>query len=154
MNRFTLIAGALTLASLSCPVRADDAAARPIAIENAWARATPAGARTGAAYLTIENRGAEADRLTAASSPAAEKVEVHEMSMTGGIMRMRAVAGGLAVPAHGSVTLKPGGYHLMLTGLKHPLKAGETLAVTLTFAKAGAVAVSAPIRPIGGTGAR
>lgn len=110
-----------------------------ISISHPWSRPAPPGAITGAGYVTITNTGAVADRLLGGASPAADKVEVHEMSMTGGVMRMRPVAGGLAIEPGKTVTLEPGGYHLMLIGLKRPLKVGESVAVALRFQKAGVV---------------
>jgi periplasmic copper chaperone A len=125
--------------------------ASTIAVEQPWARATPAGAITGAAYMTLANKSQTADRLTAASSDVAAKVQIHEMAVVNGIMQMRPLADGLAVPAGGSVTLKPGGYHVMLIGLKKPLVAGETLPLTLTFANAGNISVTVPIKAMGAT---
>jgi len=116
-----------------------------IRIENPWSRATPAGATNGAVYLTVENASDGEDRLTGASSDLAARTEIHEMNMANGVMKMREVADGLAVPGHGAVTLRPGGYHVMLIGLKNPLRAGETVALTLDFANAGKIGVSAPV---------
>lgn len=96
--------------------------------------------KTGAAYLTIENRGREADRLTGVASPAAASAELHEMKMDGTIMRMRQLPG-IDLPAGGKVALQSGGYHIMLIGLKAPLKEGDKFPLTLTFAKAGTVEV-------------
>jgi periplasmic copper chaperone A len=120
-------------------------------VEQPWARATPAGAPTGAVYMTLANKSNAADRLTAASSDVAAKVQIHEMSVVKGVMQMRQLADGLAIPAGASVTLKPGSYHVMLIGLKKPLVAGETLPLTLTFAKAGNISVTVPIKPVGAT---
>jgi periplasmic copper chaperone A len=117
-----------------------------IAVEDPWARATPAGAMTGAVYMTLHNKSAGPDRFTAASSDIAGKVQIHEMAVVNGVMEMRQLADGLPLPAAGSVTLKPGGYHVMLIGLKQQLIAGETFPLTLTFAKAGAISVTIPIR--------
>jgi copper(I)-binding protein len=120
-----------------------------IMIEQPWSPATPRGAPTAAAYMTIMNHGASADTLTGGSSPAG-KLELHEMSMTNGIMSMRPVAGGLPIPAGGTVTLNPQGkYHFMLTGLKAPLSEGERVPAVLTFAKAGAVKIELAVAPIG-----
>ena len=105
-----------------------------IAIEQPWARATPAGARTGAIYMTVANKANTADRLTGASSDVAAKVQIHEMAVVNGVMQMRQLVNGLSIPAGGSVTLKPGSYHVMLIGLKKALTAGETVPLTLTFA--------------------
>lgn len=127
--------------------------AGPIMIDQPWARATPPGAQTAAAYLTIMNHGTEDDVLVAASSPQADRVEFHETTMTGGVMRMRPATRGLAVPAHGTIELKPdGGYHLMLGGLKAPLRSGTMLPVTLRFAKAGPIDVVFAVEPIGARG--
>jgi periplasmic copper chaperone A len=122
-----------------------------ITIEQPWARATPAGAMTGAVYMTLANKTATMDRLIAASSDVASKAQVHEMAVVNGIMQMRELADGLAIPAGGSVALKPGGYHVMLIGLKKQLIAGQTLPLTLTFAKAGDISITVPIQAVGAT---
>lgn len=122
-----------------------------ISVEQVWARATPAGAATGAVYMTLANKSDTADRLTAASSDVASKVQIHEMAVVKGIMQMKELADGLPIPAGGSVTLKPGGYHVMLIGLKKRLIAGQTLPLTLTFAKAGTMSITIPIQAIGAT---
>ena len=93
-----------------------------LVIDHAWARATPAGAKVGGGYLTIENKGATPDKLVGGSTRAAGKVEVHETAMNNGVATMRPVKDGLSIPAGQSVTLAPGGYHLMMTDLKGPLK--------------------------------
>ncbi len=125
----------------------------PVAIEQPWARATPPGAQTAAAYLKIVNHGAEEDVLIGASTPEAARVEFHETTMTGGVMRMRPATRGIAVPAHGTIELNPnGGYHIMLSGLKAPLKSGTMLPVTLRFAKAGSIEVVFAVEPIGARG--
>ena len=120
-----------------------------IQVEQPWARATPAGASTGAVYLTITNKSQEMDRMLSASSDVADKLQIHEMKVVNGIMEMREVPSGLPVPAKGSVVLKPGGFHVMLIGLKKPLKAGETIPLTLDFEKAGKVSITVPIRAMG-----
>ena len=124
-------------------------AASDLVVTDPVSRATPAGAPTGIGYMTIANTGAVADRLVSASSPLADHVEIHEMSVAKGIMTMHPVPGGLAVPAHGSVTLKPGSYHLMLIGPKQPFKAGDTIPVTLTFEHAGSERVDLAVKPMG-----
>ncbi len=120
-----------------------------IQVEQPWARATPAGASTGAVYLTINNKSHDADRLTGASSDIADKLQIHEMKVVSGTMQMREVPDGLPVPAGGTVVLKPGSFHVMLIGLKKPLKAGETLPLTLSFEKAGKISLTVPIRAMG-----
>jgi periplasmic copper chaperone A len=104
-----------------------------------WAAVTPTGAKVGAGYLTIANPG-EADKLLGAASPRAKKVEVHEMKMEGAMMSMRPVES-LDVPAGATITLAPGGYHLMFIDIDAPFVEGQTIPVTLTFEKAGAVDV-------------
>jgi periplasmic copper chaperone A len=121
-----------------------------IVIEKPFSRATPGGAQVGAGYFTIINKGAVADRLVSASSPAAGQVQIHEMSMQDNVMKMRELASGLPVGAGKTVALSPGGYHLMLMGLKSPLKAGDKVPVTLTFEKAGKVEVTLDVQAIGG----
>jgi copper(I)-binding protein len=120
-----------------------------IQIDKPWARATPGGATTGAAYMTIDNKSNIADRLIGASSNVAKTLQIHEMKVVNGIMKMREIAGGLAVPAGGSVTLKPGGYHVMLIGLNKPLKQGDKFPLTLVFEKAGKVSIEIPVEAVG-----
>jgi len=103
-------------------------------VRHAWSRPAIAG-HTGVVYLTITDHGA-GDRLTGVNSAAAEKTELHETTNDHGVMKMRPVAS-LPIPANGTVVLKPGGYHIMLVRLKHALKPGDSVPVTLTFAKAG-----------------
>ena len=119
-----------------------------ISIEAPWSRATPGGAKVAAGYLTIKNAGASSDRLVSATADIAETTEIHQMSMTGGMMKMRQVIDGVVVAAGGTVALA-NAYHLMFLGLKKPLKEGETFSGTLTFEKAGSVAVSFAVRGVG-----
>jgi len=129
------------------------AAAAAIVIKDAWIRTPPPGAPTAAGYATLTNHGISSDRLTGAHSAAAT-ITLHQMSMTGGIMRMRPVTGGLPIGASASVSLAPNGYHLMLTNLKRPLKAGEHVRIVLDFQRAGPVAAEFTVRDAapGGTG--
>lgn len=120
-----------------------------LVIEAPWARATPGGAQVGGAYLKITNTGAETDRLIGGSLPIAAAVEVHEMSMTDGVMRMRKLDKGLEIKPGQTVELKPGGYHLMFTGLREGLKQGQPVKGTLQFEKAGSVEVEYRVAPIG-----
>jgi copper(I)-binding protein len=118
-----------------------------VRIEDAWARATPPGAKIAAGYLTIRNTGS-ADRLLSASSPAAEKVETHTTMKDGDISRMREVKG-YEVPANGTLELAPNGAHLMLVNIKAPLKAGDQVPLVLRFEKAGEVKTQLAVRPLG-----
>ena len=129
----------LAAALITLPALAHDYDQGSLHIGHPYARATPPGATSGAAYLSVENKGA-ADKLLRATTPRAGAAELHNMSMDGNVMRMRAVPG-LALPAGGTVKLEPSGYHLMLTGLKQPLKAGDRFPLTLYFEKAGQVTV-------------
>ncbi len=121
----------------------------PVRAEGAWARATPPRAEAGAVYLTLV--APVADQLMAVSSPAAATAVVHEMAMDAGVMRMREVAS-LALPAGQSVALKPGGFHVMLMGLKAPLREGQSVPLRLTFASAPPLDVVAVVGPIGASG--
>ncbi|MFT3689098.1 copper chaperone PCu(A)C [Paenirhodobacter sp.] len=128
------------------PVTAGD-----LTLSGAFTRATRPGAPVAGGFLTIRNAGAE-DRLTGGSAPFAAEVQVHEMAMEGDVMKMRALPDGLPVPAGQEIALKPGGHHLMFIGLKAPLVEGETVPVTLTFAKAGAVTVPLKVLAPGARG--
>ena len=116
-----------------------------IEIEHAWAR--PAKSGNGAAYMTLSNEGKAPDRLVAVSAPdVARSAELHESSTDAqGVMRMRPVEGGVEVPPGGEARLAPGGYHVMLVGLKHPLAEGKNFPLVLTFAKAGKVTVDVAV---------
>ncbi|HEC21568.1 MAG TPA: copper chaperone PCu(A)C [Chloroflexi bacterium] len=117
-----------------------------IVIEDAWVRPSPMTAGNGAAYMVIRNTGSEDDALIAADSDIAGAVEIHEtMMMEGDMMGMQPVES-IPVPAGGSVTLEPGGYHIMLIDMREPLEAGQTVMLTLTFEKAGPIEVQAEVR--------
>jgi copper(I)-binding protein len=116
-----------------------------------WLRATPGGAKVAGGYLRITNAGGEADRLIGAAIPIARTGDIHEMSMDNGMMRMRALDSGLEIKAGATVELKPGGYHIMFEGLTEPLKQGDMIEGTLTFAKAGKVPVTFEVGGIADT---
>jgi copper(I)-binding protein len=105
-----------------------------VQITNAWARGTPGGAETGAIYLTLESPSG--DKLVGVSTPVAKKADMHMMTMENGVMKMRPLDG-VDLPPGKPTTLKPGGMHIMLMGLRHPLKAGQSFPMTLKFAKSG-----------------
>jgi len=109
-------------------------------IDQAWVRPTVPGQGTGGAYLSVSNSGPAADRLLGGSSPAAARVEVHEMRMDGNVMRMRELTA-LNLPAGKRIQLAPGGLHLMLVDLKAPLKIGDKVPLKLRFEKAGEIDV-------------
>jgi copper(I)-binding protein len=131
--------------ALICAGAARAQEAATLKIDGVWARAPAGAARNGAAYMTIRNQGAAADRLLAASSPVAGTVELHTHLKDGDVMRMRQVTAVDIAPG-GPAVLQPGGLHVMLLDLKAPLKEGESFPLTLTFEKAGKVTVSVAIR--------
>jgi periplasmic copper chaperone A len=120
-----------------------------IVIEKPFSRATPGGSHVGIGYMSITNKGTAADRLVSASSPAAEKVQIHEMTMQNGVMKMRELPNGLPVGAGKTVSLAPSGNHLMLVGLKAPLKQGDKVPLTLNFEKAGKIEVVLDVQGMG-----
>ncbi len=137
------------LALLATPVRAQEVKAGDLVITQPWTRATPGGAKIGGGYLTIENKGAAADRLVAVAGDIAGRVEIHEMAMNNGVMTMRPLDKGLAIEPGKTIKLAPGGYHLMLMDLKSPLKQGDKVPLTLEFEKAGKVALSLDVQGVG-----
>ena len=132
--------------------RAEEVKAGDLVISQAWSRATPNGAKIGTGYFTIENKGTTADKLVGVSGEVSDKIEVHEMSMNNGVMKMRPVDGGLTIEPGKTVKLAPNGYHLMIMDLKSPLKQGGKVPVTLEFEKAGKVAVTLDVQGIGAQG--
>ena len=147
--RTTALAAALAAAIVSTAALAGDIKVGDLAIEGPYARATAPGAPVAGGYMTIKNHGSRPDRLIGGSAPFAGHVEIHEMTLENDIMRMRELAQGLEIPAKGSVTLKPGGYHVMFMKLKEQLKPGEQRNVTLNFQKAGKVDLVFDVRKIG-----
>lgn len=137
-----------TFAALCALAFASPALAADITVSSPWARASAPNAPNGAAYLEIANAGKDADRLLSASSPVADKVELHTHLMDNGVMKMRPVEGFEVAPGAPQV-LRPGGNHIMLMGLKQTLKPGASFPVTLTFAKAGAITVEVPVQDAG-----
>lgn len=127
------------------PVNASSITSDGITLMNGWASVTPGGVAVSAGYVEIANTGGEADRLVSASSPRAGRVEIHEMSMTGGVMQMRALDG-LDIPVGATVALAQGGNHLMFEDVTAPFVVGETIPVTLHFEKAGDISVSLPVQ--------
>lgn len=135
-------------AQSTAPAATHDAASvsvGSIAISGAFTRATLPNAPVGGGFFTLTNTGSQDDRLVSASADFADVAQIHAMAMQGDVMKMGQLKDGLVIPAGETVTLAPGGYHLMFMGLKHPLVEGETVAVTLTFEKAGSVTLDLPI---------
>lgn len=123
-------------------VQAHDYAVKELRIVHPYATPTVPAQANGAVYFTLENNGQEAMRLNRASSPVAAKVEVHHMAMDGNVARMREV-GTIEVKGGETVTMAPsGGYHLMLVGLKRPLKDGDKFPLIVEFERAGKIEMS------------
>ncbi len=142
MKRTSLFAGAfaagLGLAGL--------AQAADITIEDAYARSSTAMSKSGAAFMTIVNAGAGDDRLIGAASDIAARVELHtHIQDENGVMLMREDEDGFPIPAGGSHALARGGDHVMFMGLTAPLEHGDTVALTLTFEKAGEITLTVPV---------
>ena len=144
-----LSTSAVTGLAASPSAEAAATASQSVRVEHAWSRATPGASTEGVVYATLV--ASAPDRLTSVSSTVAANAQLHENLTTDGVMKMRAVAS-LDVAPGKPVKLAPGGYHIMLDGLKAPLKAGQTFPVTFHFEKAGDVTASVSVQPISATG--
>jgi copper(I)-binding protein len=150
MIRMSRAVGALLVAAACiAPASAQTIKVGNLQIENAWSRATPAGAKVGVGYLVIKNTGTSPDRLVGGSTAAAANVEIHETTMRDDVATMQPMSGGLPIEPGKTVTLAPGGYHLMFADLKSPLKQGQKVTATLEFEKAGKVDVTFDVRAVG-----
>jgi len=144
-----LISAALACSALfALPALADS----PIKVEDPYVRLVPTGTPNTGAFMVIKNSGNADRKVLKAESPVSKVVELHNHINDNGVMKMRPVEGGIAVPAHGKAELAPNGFHLMFMDLKQPLKQGDTLKATLKFEKAGTVDVSFGVNAIGATG--
>src|SRR5262245_17596588 len=130
----------LALAALAALALAPAAAQAAPKVQAAWSRPAAQGT-TGAGFMTLTNAAGPADALVAVESPVAREVQIHQSMVKGGMASMQAVKT-VPVPAGGSVTFGPGGYHLMFLNLTRALKTGETLPATLTFASGAKVKAS------------
>ena len=122
-----------------------------IAVDEPWARATLPGATIGAGYVTVTSEGRNDDRLVRVEVEVADRVELHETTIEGGVVRMRYLPDGVVIPGGGTVELRPDGLHMMLIGLKQPLKAPGLFFGSMHFEKAGKVDVQFEIVPLGKT---
>ena len=159
----TLFATALFAAALAAggfPALADDHMSHgcapgqtfttgAITVSGAFTRATLPSAPVGAGFFDIENTGEAADRLVGATGDISATIEIHTMSMVDGVMKMKHLPEGIEIPAGETVSLAPGGYHLMIIGPKQPFLEGECVALTLAFETAGALPVQLLVGPIG-----
>lgn len=154
MNRKTFFAAAAAFLLVACA--APGAGPSNVSVKDPWARPAAGGGgmamggSTSAAYMTLQNSGA-ADKLISASTDAAGVVEIHETKAgSGGMMMMAPLPTGLDVPANGSVELKPGGYHIMLMGVKKDLMPGQTFKLQLKFQSGKTIDLDVPVRDPGG----
>ena len=151
MKRLSSIALVLALAAIATPALAQEFKTGDITIDKSWARATPNGAEVGAGYFVVHNNGETPDRLTGGSADFA-RVEIHEMKTENGVMTMPELRNGVDIPAHGTVRFSPGGYHIMFAHLAKPLVKGENVKATLSFERAGQVALEFPVEGLGASG--
>ena len=114
-------------------------------LDQIWARSAPLSGGNAAAYLSVANSGQQDDTLLSVATPIAHQAQLHNMSMEGGIMRMREMADGISLRPGETVRLAPGGMHIMLLGIKQPLKKGDHFPLTLHFEHAGTVNVDVPV---------
>jgi len=156
VRSFYLISSLLVALLMGISACASSPAGPQIRVENAWARPaqtmqmesmsnTP-GKATGAVYLVLINKGGTSDRLVGISTDVAESAEIHQTRIKDDVMRMVPVMGGLEIPAKGQVALNPGGYHIMLIGLKRDLKPGDRFTIVLRFEKSGDIAVEVEVK--------
>ena len=148
MPVLTAAFAALVIASSAC---AHEYKLGSLVIDHPWSRATPKGASVAGGYMKITNTGTTSDRLVGGATEVAKRFEIHEMSMDGGVMKMRELSNGLEIPAGKTIELKPGSYHVMLQNLSRQLAKGERVKASLTFEKAGKVDIEFSVEAVGGT---
>ena len=151
MRTISKLTFAALLIGFVAPGLAQGASSSSIIVEQPWSRATPSGAKTGAVYMTIDNKSGTADRLTGASSDVADKLQIHEMKVENGVMQMREIAGGLTIPVNGSVVLKPGKLPCDADRTEEAARCRGKFPLTLTFEKAGNISVTVPVHTMGAT---
>jgi periplasmic copper chaperone A len=146
-----LIMPALALALMATGASAHDYKLGSLVINHPWSRATPKGAPVAGGYMKITNSGTTPDRLVGGTTDAAKRFEIHEMSMDGGVMKMRELSDGLEIPPGATVELKPGSYHIMMMNPAKPFEKGERVKASLTFEKAGKVDIEFAVEAAGAT---
>jgi copper(I)-binding protein len=137
------------LAAFVLPAMPVSAQSATVTVRDAWVREAGAGRPTTAAFMILENKGAVLRALLRGSASVGDTLELHEMKRDDGMMRMSPVQR-IEIPAHGEVALRPGGLHLMIFGLKAPLTATDSVALTLTFDDGSVLTLKAPVRPMQG----
>lgn len=145
---FSMILAVMTMTAVPISTTAlaeDPVSVGALRVIGPWARASAGQGKVSGAFMTIVNTGAADDKLVTVATAIATSAEVHETTMSGGVMKMRMLMGGLTIPAGSKVELKPMGLHVMMMGLTRKLIEGETLTLTLTFEKAGSIEVPIPV---------
>ena len=141
-----ILASVVALALSASAVFAHEFTLGSLEIGHPASKATLPGQPVGGGFMTITNKGTEADRLVSVTAPdVSDDVQIHEMAIENDVMKMRQLPDGLDIPAGGTVELKSGGFHVMFMRIKHPFKEGETFKATLTFEKAGEVTIKVPV---------
>ena len=148
--KFPFLIFALLLALVATGASAHEYNVGSLKIGHPWSRATPKGAAVAGGYMKITNNGTTPDRLVGGATDAAQKFEIHEMSMDGGVMKMRELANGIEIPPGATVELKPGSYHIMMANVAKPFVKGERVKASLTFEKAGKVDIEFVVEAVGG----
>lgn len=148
LSRYLLVLAAINLATTSRAEAAEDALVK---VQAAWTKATPPGAKVGSGYLVLQNTGERDDRLLRIEALFAERIEIHSISVDNGLMQMRPLDAPLVIPNREEIRLEPGGLHLMMIGLKEPLREGTKVQVTFHFERSGALVVDLPVAKSGAT---
>lgn len=149
MKRFAIRMAAVAALFVAMPAIAKDYTVGKLQISQVWTRVTPPASRVAGGFMTITNAGTEPDTLIGGSALVSQKIEVHEMSMDAGIMKMRELKPGLVIRPGATVTLKPGSFHIMFIDLKEPIKQGAPLKGSLVFEKAGKIDIEYTVEPFG-----
>ena len=146
----TLLACLLAMLSMQS-ISADEYRLGHLQINDPYTRTTPPMAAVAGGFMTVTNNGTEGDTFLGGSAGFVEAVEIHEMSMADGIMKMRRLENGLQIAPNETVELKPGGYHLMLIKPSEPMKEGDKHKITLSFKQAGDIEVELEVKDISAT---
>ena len=149
--KLSTLLSVLLLAFVAGSASAHDYKLGSLVIDHPWSRATPKGAPVAGGYMKITNNGTTPDRLTGGTTDAAKRFEIHQMSMDGGVMKMRELTNGLEIPPGATVELKPSSYHVMMMNLARPFVKGERVKASLTFEKAGKIDIEFAVEAAGGT---
>jgi copper(I)-binding protein len=152
MTFVRMLAAALVMALAPGLAAAHEFKTGAIEVTHPWSRATPKGAKVAGGFLAITNSGTADDRLVAVESASAGRVELHEMRMDDGVMKMRKLADGIALPAGKTVALEPGGLHVMFIEIKAPFAEGASIPATMVFEKAGRLDVTFEVEAAGTMG--